>query len=91
MDGVFNAERDLVNRFQPQKSDKGKAARRSDSYAEARVAARATHRAEERKSVDITAEQFIEYLATGSSMSGKAYEIRLKDGTVVPSAKGRWR
>ncbi|MHC4408506.1 MAG: DUF5329 family protein [Planctomycetota bacterium] len=35
-----------------------------------------------------TAEQFIEFLATKSSMSGKAYQIRLKDGTVVPSA--RW-
>lgn len=35
-----------------------------------------------------TAEQFIEFLATKSSISGKPYEIRLKDGTVVPSA--RW-
>jgi len=33
-----------------------------------------------------TAEQFIEYLATKSSMSGKPYEIRLGDGTVVPAA-----
>ena len=28
MDGVFNAERDLVSRPKPQKGDKGKAARR---------------------------------------------------------------
>ncbi|MHC4937945.1 MAG: DUF5329 family protein [Planctomycetota bacterium] len=34
-----------------------------------------------------TAEQFIELLATKSSMSGKAYMIRLRDGTLIPSAE----
>jgi hypothetical protein len=33
-----------------------------------------------------TAEQFIDYLATGSSMSGKPYKIRFADGHSVESA-----
>ncbi|HUL18756.1 MAG TPA: DUF5329 family protein, partial [Steroidobacteraceae bacterium] len=33
-----------------------------------------------------TAENFIRYCATQSSVSGKPYEIRLPDGTVVSSA-----
>jgi hypothetical protein len=33
-----------------------------------------------------TAEQFIDYLATGSSMSGKPYRIRFADGHSVESA-----
>lgn len=33
-----------------------------------------------------TAEDFIRYCATGSSVSGKAYEIRFADGRIVPSA-----
>ena len=33
-----------------------------------------------------TAEQFIDYLATGSSMSGKPYRIRFADGHSVDSA-----
>lgn len=35
-----------------------------------------------------TAEQFVEYCATKSSMSGKAYQIRLPDGKTVES--GPW-
>jgi hypothetical protein len=31
-----------------------------------------------------TARQFIDHIATGSSMSGKPYQVRLADGTVVP-------
>jgi hypothetical protein len=34
----------------------------------------------------LTAEDFIRYCATQSSVSGKAYEIRLPDGTVVSAA-----
>jgi len=33
-----------------------------------------------------TAEQFIQYLATGSSMTGKPYKIRFADGRTVESA-----
>ena len=33
-----------------------------------------------------TAEQFIDKLATGSSMTGKAYKIRFADGRTVESA-----
>jgi len=33
-----------------------------------------------------TAEQFIDHLATGSSMTGKPYRIRFKDGHSVESA-----
>jgi hypothetical protein len=33
-----------------------------------------------------TAEQFIDYLATGSSMTGKPYKIRFADGRTVESA-----
>lgn len=33
-----------------------------------------------------SAEDFIRYCGTGSSVSGKAYEIRFADGRVVPSA-----
>jgi len=33
-----------------------------------------------------TAEQFIDHLATGSSMTGKPYRIRFKDGQSVDSA-----
>jgi len=33
-----------------------------------------------------SAEDFIRYCGTSSSMSGKAYEIRFDDGRVVPSA-----
>jgi hypothetical protein len=32
-----------------------------------------------------TAEQFIQYIASGSSMSGEAYQIQLTDGRKVPS------
>src|SRR5215831_20732952 len=33
-----------------------------------------------------SAEDFIRYCGTGSSVSGKAYEIRFADGRAVPSA-----
>lgn len=37
-----------------------------------------------------TAPEFIQYCATGSSMSGKPYEIRLKDGRTVLSRDWLW-
>ncbi len=37
-----------------------------------------------------TAPEFIQYCATGSSMSGKPYEIRLTDGRTVLSRDWLW-
>jgi len=37
-----------------------------------------------------TAPEFIQYCATGSSLSGKPYEIRLKDGRTVLSRDWLW-
>src|SRR5664279_4845648 len=37
-----------------------------------------------------TAPEFIQYCATGSSLSGKPYEIRLKDGHTVSSRDWLW-
>jgi len=37
-----------------------------------------------------TAPDFIQYCATGSSMSGRPYEIRLKDGRTVPARDWLW-
>ena len=35
----------------------------------------------------VTARDFIERIATKSSMSGKAYQVKLADGRMVPSAQ----
>ena len=37
-----------------------------------------------------TAPEFIQYCATGSSMSGRPYEIRLKDGRTVLARDWLW-
>ena len=35
----------------------------------------------------LTARQFIEQIASRSSMSGKPYQVRLADGTLIPTAQ----
>ncbi|NWJ40768.1 MAG: DUF5329 domain-containing protein [Geothrix sp.] len=37
-----------------------------------------------------TAPEFIQYCASGSSLSGKPYEIRLQDGRTVPARDWLW-
>jgi len=37
-----------------------------------------------------TAPEFIQYCASGSSLSGKAYEIRLQGGRTVPAGAWLW-
>lgn len=37
-----------------------------------------------------TAPEFIQYCASGSSLSGRTYEIRLQDGRTVPARDWLW-
>ena len=60
--------------------------RNGSEYDSAKAAAHLRRKLDYAGSKVKTAEQFIDYLATGSSMSGKPYRIRFADGHSVESA-----